>query len=93
MARTHDAADYIGADARPITGGALVSTNPANPAEVVWSGSPRVEHVRDAIDAARDAQREWWALGEEKRIEALRAYQAIASERADELANLGADEL
>jgi len=84
----HPPSNFIGNDAQPIPGDGIVSINPARPAEVVWSGSPSVESVRPAIEQARIAQHEWWALGESRRIDALRAYQKILASRVDEIAAL-----
>lgn len=90
---THDAlahapSNFIGGEAITLPGDYLVSTNPAHPSEVLWAGTPTPEAVGAAIHAARDAQGEWWAIGEAKRIEALRAYQEIVKSRVDEIASL-----
>ncbi|MEQ9617334.1 MAG: aldehyde dehydrogenase family protein [Phycisphaerales bacterium] len=85
---THAPSNLIGDDAHEIPGDGLVSRNPARPDEIVWSGSPSVDHVGRAVEAAREAQGAWWSMGEAKRIEALRAYQAIVGERVGEIAAL-----
>lgn len=87
-----DAADLIGGDWSAIGGDALVSTNPAHPDRVVWSGSPRLEHVSMAVRAARQAQPRWSRWPREKRFAVLKRYQQICKERAGEIADVICDE-
>ncbi len=82
------AADLVGGQWRPIEGAALRSHDPARPDEVVWSGSPRPEHVQDAVSAAREAQAAWAATPIETRIEHLRRFQELAKAHAEPLARL-----
>lgn len=87
------AADLIAGEWRALDGSALESRNPARPASVVWSGSPRREHVADAVAAARAAFPAWRALPQTRRNAMLRRFQTIAAARADELALLIRDEV
>ncbi len=84
----YEAADLIGGRTCPIPGEGVASHNPARPGEVVWAGSPRVDHVGEAVEAARAALPAWRAWGVERRIEALRAYREIAASRVDEMTAL-----
>lgn len=73
----------------PATGeSTIVSTNPAHPDQIVWSGGSDVAHVQSAIDAARAALPEWSATTIEQRMEVLRAYQSLATERAEAIGEL-----
>lgn len=82
------AADLLGGEWTPLDGTALRSHDPARPTEVVWSGSPRVEHVDRAVAAARAAQPAWAARSLEQRIALLRRFQSIVKEEAEPLARL-----
>ncbi len=89
---SHPPSDLIGGTWIPIAGDRVVSRSPAAPGRVVWSGSPRVEHVDKAVAAARSALPEWsrWPLA--KRAGVLRRFQRIAAERAEKMAELIRDE-
>ncbi|GAB4545632.1 MAG: succinylglutamate-semialdehyde dehydrogenase [Phycisphaerales bacterium] len=80
--------DRIAGDPVMIEGDAITSHNPAHPDEVVWSGSPSVSHVDPAVRAARAALPAWRDTPIEQRIEALRAYQALANEHVDAIGEL-----
>ncbi len=77
----------------PIEGDGLVSTNPARPDEVLWSGSPTEEHVDLAVHAARQALEEWSQRSREQRAEVLRRWQDVVRRHADRLAELITDEM
>ncbi|MEM9082168.1 MAG: aldehyde dehydrogenase family protein [Planctomycetota bacterium] len=88
-----EAVNYVGKDRRaigsdPRDAGAIVSTNPAKPDEIVWSGNPSVEDVQSAIDAARQAQHAWNRAGIEERERVLRVYQELANADAEEMGKL-----
>lgn len=84
--------DLIGGDWTLIDGDKLISTNPAHPAKVIWSGAPRVQHVAQAVDAARRALPQWSNWTRDKRFDALRAYAELCRSRVDEIASLICDE-
>jgi len=86
------AANLIAGEWREIAGDEVVSRNPARPASVVWSGSPVLSHVDDAIAAAREAFPKWAAWPMERRVAVLRRYQSICKEREGAIAELIADE-
>ncbi|MEM8836439.1 MAG: aldehyde dehydrogenase family protein, partial [Planctomycetota bacterium] len=89
----HEPCSLIAGEPIAIPGDTLVSTNPARPSDPpLWSGSPNAEHVQHAIDAAREALPAWSRTPIEKRIEALRAYQTIVRERAEEFGVLISEE-
>ncbi len=75
-----------------LTGGGVTSTNPARPDQVVWRGSPRLDHVDAAIAAARAALPEWAAWPRKRRFEVLRRFARLCRERADDMAALITDE-
>ena len=83
-----EAANLIGGAWRSIAGGGLRSHNPANPEEVVWSGSPETNAVDEAIAAARAAQPAWSAAPIESRIEVLRRFQSLVKDEGETLARL-----
>lgn len=84
--------DIIDGESRAIAGAssdnAIVSTNPARPEQIVWSGGSDVGHVAEAVGAARKALAEWASTSIEQRVEMLRAYQALASAKAEEIGEL-----
>jgi succinylglutamic semialdehyde dehydrogenase len=82
------AADWIGGRWAAIPGDGLRTFDPSRPDRLVWSGSPREDHLGAAVAAARAAQPAWAALPMERRIEHLRAFAAVVSRRQEELANL-----
>ena len=70
--------DYIGGAWRAIAGDAVQSRDPAAPDRVIWSGTPKVQHVHEAVAAARGAFPAWRALGLEARGALLRRFVAAA---------------
>jgi len=66
----------------------IVSTNPARPAQTVWFGAGDPAHVDAAVSAAREALPQWASTPIEQRIEFLRIYQSLATERTDPIGEL-----
>ncbi|MEE8155947.1 MAG: aldehyde dehydrogenase family protein [Phycisphaerales bacterium] len=85
--------DYVGGRFLPIEGDSIVSTNPAEPPQVIWQGQPVLEHADDAIRAARQALPEWSGASFDERVEALRRWQQVVHDHADRLAALITDEM
>lgn len=85
--------DYIGGEWIPIPGDTLRSHNPARPGETIWTATPRLTHVDQAVAAARRALPQWAALPMQARIDALRAYQVVCKRRVKEIAALIRDEV
>ncbi|HZW09109.1 MAG TPA: aldehyde dehydrogenase family protein [Phycisphaerales bacterium] len=85
-------ADLIGGRWTALPGDAITSINPARPREVLWRGTPRPEHVDQAVAAAREAHVEWARWAREKRFAALRHYAELCRARQAEIASLIADE-
>lgn len=85
--------NFIAGKWLPIDGNAIVSRNPAQPDQVVWSGSPDASHVDQAVAAAREAFPKWAALPMDERIEYLRRWQEVTKQHAEELAGLICDEM
>jgi len=73
--------------------GSIEVRSPADRGDVVGVFPYAVAHVDRAIDAARRAFPAWRRLGETKRAELLRAYQARVRANADELARTIAREI
>lgn len=87
-----DPADLIAGRWIPLPGNAVVSHNPAHPNQVIWQGSPALEHVNAAVAAARAAQPDWAAAPFEHRAAVLRRYAALCASRAEPIAHLISDE-
>jgi succinylglutamic semialdehyde dehydrogenase len=97
MARTHESpfnaapADFIDGtwvalsdEGAPI----IVSVNPARPDDVVWRGAPRMEHVSQAVAAARRALPAWSAFSRDERAACLRRYAEVCAAAAPDMAAL-----
>jgi succinylglutamic semialdehyde dehydrogenase len=87
-----EAMNLIAGEWRSIPGASIVSTMPASPEQIVWSGSSSVQAVHEAIESAREALPAWSATPIEKRVAVLRRFQEIANERAQQLGSLISDE-
>ncbi len=85
--------DIVGGQFIPIAGAAQVSRNPARPAETVWSGSPRLAHVNQAVLAAHRALPAWSALPIDRREAVLRRFQQQAAAHQGQLASVLCDEV
>ena len=90
MSDNHPArpSDVIDGSCREIPGDLLVSHNPARPDQIIWSGAPSIDHVDDAVIAARRALPEWMGLSIERRVEHLCRWRDVARAHVDELADL-----
>lgn len=84
----HAPSNYVAGQFHAIAGDAITSTNPANPDEIIWQGSPNAAHVDDAVQAARAALPAWAGLTLEQRVAHLRRWQEVASKHADDMARL-----
>lgn len=73
--------------------GVLEVRSPADHADVVGRHSWSLAHVDDAVSAARTAFPSWRRLGQARRAELLRAYQAQLKLHADDLARCIAREI
>jgi len=60
---------------------------------VVYSCAPKVEHVGQAVEAARRALPAWSALPREKRFAVLRRFALISKANAPAMGSLIADEV
>ena len=69
-------------------GETIVSCNPAQPDQVVYSAAPDVSHVDDAVSAARAALPAWASRPMEDRIAVLRHWQELTKANADRIADL-----
>ena len=84
--------NLLGGRYAPIEGDALVSYDPAERGRVVWSGAPVVDHVDEAVHAAREAFRPWSRWDVKQRADVLLRYKALVQERANDIADLIAQE-
>lgn len=73
-------------------GPTLTSRRPAFPSEVVWTGTPTLGHVDEAVNAARAAFPEWSSWTIERRAAVLHRYKQICSAKVDAIASLIRDE-
>lgn len=85
---TLDPMDLIAGESLAIPGDGITSHDPAHPERILWSGTPRLDHADQAVGAARAALSEWSRTPIEKRIDALRSFQALAKERVESIADL-----
>lgn len=85
-------ADLVAGEWLPIPGAAITSRNPADPGQVVWSGSPDAGHVGAAVAAARAAFPSWSAWPRDRRFEALRRCRERFAREAPAIADLIARE-
>lgn len=88
----HGASDLIGGEFVALSGDGLRSIRPARPSETVWAGTPVLEHVDAAVEAARAALPAWRRTSREERFALLRKYRDVAKARAGEIAELICDE-
>src|SRR5688572_682267 len=85
--------DYIGGRFTPIPGDAIASRDPAKPSRIIWSGSPKSEHVDRAVAAARQALSEWAATSLDERSAFLKRWAEIVTRRSGDIAGLITDEM
>jgi succinylglutamic semialdehyde dehydrogenase len=85
--------DFIAGRFIPIPGERVQSRDPSAPSRIVWSGSPRVEHVDLAVTAARTALPAWAEATINDRIAALRRWQAVAQKHVERIAAVITDEM
>lgn len=82
------AADLIGGSLVPLSGQTITSRNPARPADVVWQGSPVLDHVDRAVEAAAKAQPTWARMPAERRHRALLRFRDLCRTRVGDMARL-----
>ncbi|MCC5785717.1 MAG: aldehyde dehydrogenase family protein [Phycisphaerales bacterium] len=80
--------DFVGDREIPIPGDSLVSINPADPSEVVFSAAPVDAHADEAVGEAREAFEVWSRWPFERRVKVLQRFKEIAASRVDEVALL-----
>ena len=80
--------NYFDGQWHSIAGDEIQSKNPANPAQVVWSGTPDPAHVDGAVAAARTAFTSWRQLSQSERAEHLLAFSAACKKFAEPLAQV-----
>jgi len=89
----HPSSDYIAGRFLPIPGVSIASRDPSNPSRIVWSGSPNLAHVDQAVAAARGALPVWAAASLDDRVALLKRWAEITSRRAGDIASLITDEM
>lgn len=85
---TQNPSNYFDGQWHSIAGDEIQSKNPANPAQVVWSGTPDPSHVDGAVAAARAAFTSWRQLSQSERAEHLLAFSAACKKFAEPLAQV-----
>ncbi|MCG3122767.1 MAG: N-succinylglutamate 5-semialdehyde dehydrogenase [Phycisphaerales bacterium] len=88
----HGPANLIAGFWKDLAGKTIRTHNPANPSVIIWQGSPPVDAVADAVNAARSALALWRRWEPQRRFAVLRTYQKICHARAKDIAGLIADE-
>ena len=78
--------DYIGGAFRALSGDGIVTRDPANPASLVWQGTPVPAHAEEAVEAARRALPAWSALPLPERRAALARWRETCVKHAARLA-------
>lgn len=89
----HPPSDYINGQFIAIKGESIVSTNPSDPQSIIWQGSPKIEHIDAAIEAANKALPDWAAASLDDRIAALKRWQSVTRDYAEKLASLITSEM
>ena len=72
--------------------GHIISTNPANPAEVIWEQDVSVDAVNDAVAAANAAFKPWRKLSLDERAAVLMKLKKEIDQNAAQIAELIARE-
>lgn len=88
----HSPSDLINGRFVPIAGDGIRSINPAQPSSIVYSFDPALDHVDEAVAAARAALPAWASWPAERRHAVLRRFAAICGERKSEIGELICDE-
>jgi len=78
--------DYIGGAFRALSGDGITTRDPADPASVVWQGTPVAAHAEEAVEAARRALPAWSALPLAERRAALERWRDTCVKHAARLA-------
>ncbi|MEL6498149.1 MAG: aldehyde dehydrogenase family protein [Planctomycetota bacterium] len=91
-ALAHGPSDLIAGEFRSVAGDGIRSISPASPGDVVYQFDPHVDHVDDAVAAAKEALKIWSGWSLERRIAVLRRFQGLCAERKEALGGLICDE-
>lgn len=83
----HPPADFLGGRFVEVPGDGIEVRDPAAPDNVVWSGTPRLDHVDRAVAAARTAARSWALAAVDERVAAMRRYAEVVARRTGEIAD------
>ncbi|HVP73768.1 MAG TPA: aldehyde dehydrogenase family protein, partial [Phycisphaerales bacterium] len=89
----HPSSDYIAGRFLPIPGVSIASRDPSNPSRIIWSGSPNLAHVDQAVAAARGTLPAWAAASLDDRVALLKRWAEITTRRAGDIASLITDEM
>ena len=92
-ALAHPPSDYVGGRFLPIEGATIVSTNPAEPQQIIWQGAPNLDRIDAAVEAARQALLPWSRTSFDDRVDALRRWQQVVRKHGDRLAELITNEM
>lgn len=91
-ALAHPPSNLIGGQWIAIPGSGLASTSPADPSRTIHACQPNIDHVEQAVRAARAAAPGWARTSQEQRFAILRKFAAICKSREADLAQLISDE-
>ncbi|MEY4117445.1 MAG: hypothetical protein RLZZ116_773 [Planctomycetota bacterium] len=78
--------DFVDGAFRTLSGDGIVTRDPANPATIVWQGTPVPGHAEEAVAAARRALPAWSALSLAERRAHLERWRETCVKHAARLA-------
>lgn len=84
--------DLVSVNGRDARSTGITSTNPAAPDEIIWQAQSNVEHVDQAVAAARRAFPAWAGMPIAARHEFLRRYQQVVKANIERIAEVICDE-
>ncbi|MBX3316727.1 MAG: aldehyde dehydrogenase family protein [Phycisphaeraceae bacterium] len=89
---TREPSNLIGGRWIPAPGDSVRSFNPARPDQLVYSSYSSVEHLHEAVAAARAALPAWSSWTRERRFAVLQRFKSLVAARAQQIADLICDE-
>ena len=78
--------DYIGGAFRALSGDGIATRDPANPASIVWQGTPVQAHAEEAVEAARRSLPSWSARPFAERRAILERWRDTCAKHGGRLA-------
>jgi succinylglutamic semialdehyde dehydrogenase len=82
---TQPPSDYVDGAFRPLVGDVITTRDPAQPSQVVWTGTPVAAHAEEAVAAARRALPAWRARSFDERRSFLERWREACLRNARRL--------